>query len=79
MALAYATTRMTMRDNNFVRVQKACETMGGAPAVCSDKMGTLTQNKMTVDSRHDFGQEHQLGWNGHTAGKTGEHPLLRRC
>ncbi|KAK4244157.1 hypothetical protein C7999DRAFT_17556 [Corynascus novoguineensis] len=47
LALAFATTRM-MKDNNLVRVLKACETMGNATAVCSDKTGTLTQNKMTV-------------------------------
>ena len=47
LALAFATTRM-MRDNNLVRVLKACETMGNATTVCSDKTGTLTQNKMTV-------------------------------
>ncbi|KAK4185227.1 hypothetical protein QBC35DRAFT_21794 [Podospora australis] len=47
LALAFATTRM-MRDNNLVRILKACETMGNATTVCSDKTGTLTQNKMTV-------------------------------
>ncbi|KAK1753752.1 hypothetical protein QBC47DRAFT_387062 [Echria macrotheca] len=47
LALAFATTRM-MRDNNLVRVLKACETMGNATTVCTDKTGTLTQNKMTV-------------------------------
>ena len=47
LALAYATTRM-LKDNNLVRVLRACETMGNATTVCSDKTGTLTQNKMTV-------------------------------
>src|ERR1051325_4650554 len=46
-ALAYATTHM-LKDNNLVRVLSACETMGDATTVCSDKTGTLTQNKMTV-------------------------------
>lgn len=47
LALAFATTRM-LKDNNLVRVLRACETMGNATTVCSDKTGTLTQNKMTV-------------------------------
>ena len=47
LALAFATTRMT-EDGNLVRVLKACETMGSATAVCSDKTGTLTRNQMTV-------------------------------
>ncbi|KAI9677071.1 MAG: hypothetical protein M1817_006910 [Caeruleum heppii] len=47
LALAFATTRM-LKDNNLVRVLRACETMGNATTVCSDKTGTLTQNKMTL-------------------------------
>src|SRR5690606_16831731 len=47
LALAFATKQM-LRDNNLVRVLRACETMGNATTVCSDKTGTLTQNKMTV-------------------------------
>lgn len=47
LALAFATTRM-LRDNNLVRVLRACETMGNATTICSDKTGTLTQNRMSV-------------------------------
>ncbi|KAJ1567689.1 hypothetical protein HK405_005113, partial [Cladochytrium tenue] len=47
LALAHATLRM-LNDNNLVRHLKACETMGNATTVCSDKTGTLTQNKMSV-------------------------------
>ncbi|KAJ5120267.1 ATPase P-type K/Mg/Cd/Cu/Zn/Na/Ca/Na/H-transporter [Penicillium bovifimosum] len=49
LALSFATTRM-MRDNNLVRKLQACETMGQATDICSDKTGTLTQNEMTVVS-----------------------------
>ncbi|KAI0441457.1 putative calcium P-type ATPase [Xylaria telfairii] len=59
LALAFATTRM-LRDNNLVRHLKACEVMGNATTICSDKTGTLTQNKMkvvaaTVGTDHRFG------------------------
>ncbi|KYK57660.1 P-type calcium ATPase [Drechmeria coniospora] len=47
VALAFATKRM-LKDNNLVRLVRSCEIMGNATCVCSDKTGTLTQNKMTV-------------------------------
>lgn len=47
VALAFAATRM-LKDNNLVRLLRSCETMGNATTICSDKTGTLTQNKMTV-------------------------------
>lgn len=47
LALAFATTRMA-QNGNLVRVLKSCETMGGATAVCSDKTGTLTENRMRI-------------------------------
>lgn len=47
LALAFATTRM-LKDNNLVRLLSSCEIMGNATTICSDKTGTLTQNKMTV-------------------------------
>ena len=37
ISLAYSMKKM-MKDNNFVRVLAACETMGGATAICSDKV-----------------------------------------
>ncbi|KAA6363031.1 MAG: putative plasma membrane calcium ATPase, partial [Streblomastix strix] len=47
IALAYSMRKM-LGDNNLVRILSACETMGGATMICSDKTGTLTQNKMKV-------------------------------
>ena len=49
ISLAYSMKKM-MKDNNFVRHIKACETMGSATVICTDKTGTLTMNEMNCES-----------------------------
>ncbi|HOY69021.1 MAG TPA: calcium-translocating P-type ATPase, PMCA-type [Candidatus Ozemobacteraceae bacterium] len=51
LSLAYSMRRMTAA-NNLVRRMHACETIGAATVICSDKTGTLTQNRMTVGGLH---------------------------
>lgn len=48
ISLAYSMRRM-MSDNNFVRHLSACETMGSATVICTDKTGTLTKNEMNAE------------------------------
>lgn len=47
LSLAYSMRRMTA-NNTLVRKMHACETMGATTVICTDKTGTLTQNKMRV-------------------------------
>ena len=47
LALSFSVGEM-MKENNLVRHISACETMGGANFILTDKTGTLTQNKMSV-------------------------------
>ena len=47
LSLAYSMRRM-LKTNNLVRKMHACETMGAATVICTDKTGTLTQNQMHV-------------------------------
>ncbi|PIO54632.1 IC domain protein, HAD ATPase, P-type family, partial [Teladorsagia circumcincta] len=63
LALTYSVKKM-MHDNNLVRHLDACETMGNATSICSDKTGTLTTNRMTVvdsyiNGNHYEGQDNQ--------------------
>ncbi|EAY13531.1 calcium-translocating P-type ATPase, PMCA-type family protein [Trichomonas vaginalis G3] len=48
ISLAYSMRRM-MTDNNFVRRLEACETMGSATVILTDKTGTLTKNEMNIE------------------------------
>ncbi|KAK3402263.1 putative calcium P-type ATPase NCA-2 [Sordaria brevicollis] len=72
LALAFATTRM-LRDNNLVRHLKACEVMGNATTICSDKTGTLTQNKMQIVAG-TLGTTHRFGGVGSAGGLNPETP-----
>lgn len=54
LSLAYSMRRM-LKTNNLVRKMHACETMGATTVICTDKTGTLTQNRMQVYKSNFFG------------------------
>lgn len=53
LSLALSMNRM-LKTNNLVRKMHACETMGAATVICTDKTGTLTQNQMQVAETNFF-------------------------
>ena len=54
LSLALSMRKM-LKHNNLVRRMHACETMGATTVICTDKTGTLTQNKMQVYHAHFYG------------------------
>jgi Ca2+-transporting ATPase len=63
VSLALAMQKMT-RANALVRQLVACETIGSATVICSDKTGTLTQNRMRVERLSWDGQVFERGGPG---------------
>ena len=61
LSLALSMNRM-LKTNNLVRKMHACETMGAATVICTDKTGTLTQNRMQVHETNFLSlKDQQLG------------------
>ncbi|MCM1531101.1 MAG: calcium-translocating P-type ATPase, PMCA-type [Bacteroides sp.] len=58
LSLAYSMRRM-LKTNNLVRKMHACETMGATSVICTDKTGTLTQNRMQVYQSEFYGNPPQ--------------------
>ena len=56
LSLALSMRRM-LETNNLVRKMHACETMGAATVICTDKTGTLTKNRMSLGESHIIGMK----------------------
>ena len=72
LSLAFSIKKL-MDYNNLVRKMHACETMGGANYICTDKTGTLTKNEMSVFKVLTGNEEFELQQNLNidTVGKLG--------
>ena len=76
LSLAFSIKKM-MDLNNLVRKMHACETMGGANYICTDKTGTLTKNEMSVfqiltgDNKFELKQNLEVAGVGNVDSKKG--------
>lgn len=70
LSLALSMNRM-LKTNNLVRKMHACETMGATTVICTDKTGTLTQNRMQVHATNFYGLAKQ------TLGEDKESTLIK--
>ena len=57
VTLSLVYMRRMLKTNNLVRKMHACETMGAATVICTDKTGNLTQNQMRIHETDFVGVE----------------------
>lgn len=77
LSLAYSMRRM-LKTNNLVRKLHACETMGATTVICTDKTGTLTQNRMQVAEVNDFDGNPALLYENMSVNSTAELDFSKR-